>query len=276
MSGTPRLGGEIVSDLDRIAGRSIAVGSRSSTQVDSEMSSGCGPPLWGQRLSVVIPVYNEISTIDPLIRRVVAAAPDAQIIVVDDGSTDGTADLLRSRRWPANVCVVRHESGNRGKGAALRTAFARARRDVVVVQDADLEYDPADFAALVAPILDGRADVVFGSRFSGSGARRVLHFWHYCGNRILTMLSNVMTGLNLTDMEAGYKAFRLDVVKRLRLVESRFGCDPEIAAKVARLRLRVYEVGISYAGRTYSEGKKITWLDGLWVLWCIVRYGVSD
>jgi glycosyltransferase involved in cell wall biosynthesis len=193
--------------------------------------------------------------------------------VVDDGSTDGTAASLAPFSSDARVRLLRQPE-NAGKGAAVRRGFAAATGDLVVVQDADLEYDPRQLGKLIAPILDGRADVVFGSRFLGGEPHRVLFFWHMVGNRALTLLSNAVTNLNLTDMETCYKVFRADVLRRIRLEEDRFGFEPEVTAKVARLGVRIYEVGIGYSGRTYEEGKKIGWKDGVHALWCIVKYGL--
>ncbi len=225
------------------------------------------------KLSIVIPVYNEAATIREVLERVRATPFDKEVIVVDDGSTDGTRDLLRSLRFP-DVVVVLHER-NQGKGAALRTGFGRASGDVVIVQDADLEYDPADYPRLLKPIVEEKADVVYGSRFGGE-AHRVLFFWHYVGNRFLTTLSNMFTNLNLTDMETCYKVFRASLLKSLRLRANRFGFEPEFTAKVARLGCRVYEVPISYHGRGYDAGKKITWKDGFAAIGCIVRYRFFD
>lgn len=225
------------------------------------------------RLSVVIPVYNEERTILDVIERVRAAPFEKEIIVVDDGSTDRTRDILAGVRQP-EVTIVMHPR-NRGKGAALRTGFEKVTGDVVVVQDADLEYDPADYPRLVRPIQEGKADVVFGSRFGGE-THRVLLFWHYVGNRFLTTLSNVFTNLNLADMETGYKVFRADLLRRLRLRSNRFGFEPEFTAKVARLGCRIYEVHIAYHGRGYDSGKKITWKDGFAALFWIVRYRLFD
>ena len=223
------------------------------------------------KLSVVIPVYNEASTITELIDRVRAVGVDKEIIVVDDCSTDGTGDVLR--RLPASPdLVLRYHPVNRGKGAALRTGFAAAGGDVVVVQDADLEYDPSEYHKLLAPILDGRADVVYGSRFIGGECHRVLYFWHSVGNRFLTLLSNAVTNLNLTDMETCYKMFRREIIQSIDLEEDRFGFEPEVTAKIAEKRCRLYEVGISYSGRTYEEGKKIGWRDGFRAIWCIFKY----
>ena len=228
-------------------------------------------------LSVVIPVYNEGRTIGRLLEAVLAAPLPAgmerEVVIVDDASTDDTPHALEPFAADARIRVLR-QPGNRGKGAALRRGFEAAQGDVVVIQDADLEYDPQEYARLLAPILDGRADVVYGSRFMGGDAHRVLFFWHMVGNRMLTLLSNVTTNLNLTDMETCYKMFRREVLARLELREDRFGFEPEVTAKLARLRVRIYEVGISYSGRTYAEGKKIGWRDGLRALWCIVKYGV--
>jgi glycosyltransferase involved in cell wall biosynthesis len=224
-------------------------------------------------LSVVIPVYNEQPTIEALIRRVRAVTLDKEIVVVDDCSTDQTRAVLERLVERGEVRALFHDR-NRGKGAALRTGFAAARGDVVVVQDADLEYDPAEYPKLLQPIFDGRADVVYGSRFAGGESHRVLYYWHYVGNRLLTELSNMLTNLNLTDMETGYKAFRREVLHEIEIEESRFGFEPEITAKVARRRYRVYEVGISYSGRTYREGKKINWKDGVSALRCILKYNL--
>ncbi|HEV3024130.1 MAG TPA: glycosyltransferase family 2 protein, partial [Pirellulales bacterium] len=230
------------------------------------------PP--GFVLSVVVPVYNELATIEEVIRRVRASGVPTEIIVVDDGSTDGTRELLRRMTsGAADMKVIMHET-NLGKGSALRTGFAHASGDVVIVQDADLEYDPAEFEKLIQPIVDDLADVVFGSRFTGDN-QRVLYFWHSIGNKLLTLLSNSRTNLNLTDMETCYKAFRREIIQRIAptLREQRFGIEPELTAKVARMPgVRIYERPISYCGRTYAEGKKITWRDGFRALWCILWY----
>ena len=227
-----------------------------------------------KQLSVVIPCYNERTTLGPLLDRVRASGVgDLEIVVVDDCSTDGTRELLQSGLEKQADRVIYHER-NQGKGAALRTGFAAATGEIVLVQDADLEYDPREYPRLLRPILDGQADVVFGSRFSGGEAHRVLYFWHYLGNRFLTLLSNAMTNLNLTDMEVCYKAFRREVIERIRIEEDRFGFEPEITAKIAKLGCRVFEVGISYSGRTYGEGKKIGWRDGVRAVWCILKYNL--
>ena len=225
------------------------------------------------KVSVVIPAYNEIQTIDEILERVKAVPFDKEIVVVDDFSSDGTRERLRELAAGGSLKLIEHER-NRGKGAALRSGFEHASGDVVVVQDADLEYNPNDLVTVVEPILEGRADVVFGSRFIGSDAHRVLYFWHYVVNRGLTLLSNVMTNLNLTDMEVCYKAFRREILQKITIEEDRFGFEPEITAKVARLNARIYEVGISYAGRTYEEGKKIGWRDGLHALRCLLKYNL--
>jgi glycosyltransferase involved in cell wall biosynthesis len=222
---------------------------------------------------VVIPCFNEAATILDLLERV-RSAPVAskQIIVVDDGSTDGTRELLQGLRAD-DLTVLLHER-NRGKGAALATGFAAARGEICIVQDADLEYDPAEYPLVIGPIVQGKADVVFGSRFQGAAPHRVVYFWHRLGNGFLTLLSNMFTDLNLTDMETCYKAFRTEIIQAIRIREQRFGFEPEITAKLARRRFRIYEVGISYYGRTYDEGKKIGWRDGVRAIWCILKYNL--
>ena len=225
-------------------------------------------------LSVVIPCFNERDTIEQIAQAVLAAPiRDLEVIVVDDCSSDGTREILREKIEPRVKRVI-YQDRNRGKGAALRAGFAAATGDLVIVQDADLEYDPQDYPRLVEPILAGKADVVFGSRFSGGASVRVLYFWHYVGNRFLTTLSNMLTNINLSDMEVCYKVFRREVLQKLTIEEDRFGFEPEITAKVARLGCRIYEVGISYAGRTYREGKKIGWRDGVRAIWCILKYNL--
>jgi glycosyltransferase involved in cell wall biosynthesis len=229
------------------------------------------------KLSIVIPVYNEIKTLEQIIAKVLAVElPEgmvSELVLVDDCSTDGSRELLRRLADEHTDWQVVFQPENRGKGAALREGFGATTGDVVVIQDADLEYDPGDYPTLLAPILSGHADVVYGSRFIGGGPHRVVYFWHYVGNRFLTLLSNMMTDLNLTDMEVCYKVFRKEVLQGITISEERFGFEPEITAKVAHgKRWRIYEVPIAYYGRGYAEGKKITWRDGFWALWCIMKY----
>jgi glycosyltransferase involved in cell wall biosynthesis len=224
-------------------------------------------------LSVIIPVYNEAETIDAIVAAVAAIPVSKEIILVDDGSTDGSREKLQQLENEEGIVVLYHER-NQGKGAAIRTGVAAATRDLVIIQDADLEYDPREIPNLMQPILAGKADVVYGSRFMGGQPHRVLYFWHQVGNQLLTLLSNMFTNLNLTDMETCYKLFRREVIQGIEIEESRFGMEPEITAKVARGHWRIYEIGISYSGRTYDEGKKIGWKDGFQAIWCILKYNL--
>ena len=226
------------------------------------------------KLSVVIPVYNEKNTIKDLIRKVDSVISDKEIIIVDDYSTDGTREILKSLEDNNRYRIFFHDK-NMGKGAALRTGFKYVSGDIVIIQDADLEYDPREYEKLITPIIEGNADVVFGSRFL-AGPHRVLLFWHYLGNKFLTTLSNIFTNLNLTDMETCYKVFKKEVLNGINLKSNRFGFEPEFTVKIAKRRYRIYEVPISYFGRDYSEGKKITWKDGIIAIWCIIRYKVKD
>ena len=226
------------------------------------------------KLSVVIPVYNEKNTIKDLIRKVDGVNLDKEIIIVDDYSTDGTREILKSLENNDKYKFFFHDK-NMGKGAALRTGFKHVTGDIVIIQDADLEYDPNEYEKLIVPIIEGNADVVFGSRFL-TGQHRVLLFWHYLGNKLLTTLSNMFTNLNLTDMETCYKVFKKEVLNEINFKSNRFGFEPEFTVKVAKRRYRIYEVPISYFGRDYSEGKKITWKDGVIAIWCIIRYKLKD
>lgn len=224
------------------------------------------------KLSVVVPVYNERETIEKVYARIKGVDLDKEIVLVDDCSTDGTQEIIK-RLVDEHTKVFFHEK-NMGKGAALRTGFGKATGDILIIQDADMEYDPAEYAKLIKPILEGKADVVYGSRFAGGDYHRVLFFWHMIGNKFLTLLSNMFTNLNLTDMETCYKVLSREVYGKIRIEENRFGFEPEITAKVAKMGARIYEVGISYAGRSYEEGKKIGWKDGFSAIRCIVKYNL--
>ena len=235
------------------------------------------------KLSVLIPVYNEVNTLEEAVRRVRSVRLPKEIIVVDDGSTDGSRELLKrleTETKPLNDSLnqlkVHFQPMNQGKGAAIRSALSHVTGEIVIIQDADLEYDPQDYMRLLEPILSGKADVVFGTRFYGGGPHRVFFFWHYVGNQLLTLLSNILTNLNLTDMEVGYKVFKTEVLRHIEIKSNRFGFEPEITLKVAKQKCRVYEVPISYHGRTYAEGKKITWKDGFVTLYCLIRFWLRD
>jgi len=226
------------------------------------------------KLSIVIPCYNELATIEQILDAVRASPwPEQEIIVVDDFSRDGTRALLEGKLRTKVDRLVLHDR-NQGKGAALRTGIAHATGELVIIQDADLEYDPQQYPRILAPIVEGRADVVFGSRFMGAEPHRVLYFWHRMGNGLLTLLSNMFTNLNLTDMETCYKAFRREIIQKIKIEENRFGFEPEITAKVSRMGCRIFEVGISYYGRTYAEGKKISYKDGFRAIYCVVKYNL--
>jgi glycosyltransferase involved in cell wall biosynthesis len=223
-------------------------------------------------LSVVMPVYNEAATVEQAVTAVLAQPPVQELIIVDDGSRDGTREVLERLAKDAPRIHLIVQETNQGKGAALRKGFEQAVAPYIIVQDADLEYDPAEYFLLLSPLIAGRADAVFGSRFKGAYAQRVLYFWHSAGNKFLTFLSNMATNINLTDLETCYKVFRREIIQNIRLEEDRFGFEPEVTAKISRLGIRIYEVPISYYGRTYAEGKKIGWKDGLHAIWCIVKY----
>jgi glycosyltransferase involved in cell wall biosynthesis len=228
------------------------------------------------KLSVVMPVYNERATLREAIRRVLAMPIDIELLCVDDGSRDGSREILEELQLKHSQIRALLQPHNMGKGAALRRGIQEATGDFVIIQDADLEYDPSEYPQLLEPLIQGRADVVFGSRFLGNGPHRVLYFWHSVGNSILTLLSNCLTNINLSDMETCYKVFRREVIQSIPLEENRFGFEPEITVKVARRKLRIYEVGISYSGRTYEEGKKIGWKDGVRALYCLVKYSLKE
>jgi glycosyltransferase involved in cell wall biosynthesis len=226
------------------------------------------------KISIIIPCYNEKETVCNIVEAVRHSPyKDPEVIIVDDGSSDGTRELLKTKIGAMVEKILYHDV-NQGKGAALRTGIGAATGDVVIIQDADREYDPSEYQLLIDPILRNEADAVFGSRFRGGRPHRALYFWHSVGNRLLTLLSNMLTNLNLTDMETGYKAFRRELIQGITIEEDRFGFEPEITAKIAKLNCRVYEVGISYYGRTYAEGKKIEWKDGVWAIWCIIKYNL--
>ncbi len=233
------------------------------------------------KLSVIIQIFNETATLNHIVERVQSAPFEKEILLIDDGSTDGSSEQISRLSENDNITVFHHEV-NKGKGAAVRTGIEKATGDIILVQDADLEYDPKDYEKILAPFENDDADVVFGSRFIGGQAHRVLYFWHSVGNRILTIFSNVLSDLNLTDMEVCYKAFRSEVIQNIKLKEDRFGFEPEVTAKISRYRkengqrLRIYEVGITYFGREYAEGKKIGWRDGVSAVWCILKYNTWD
>jgi glycosyltransferase involved in cell wall biosynthesis len=228
------------------------------------------------KLSVVMPVYNEQGTAREAISRVLAVPLETELICIDDGSTDGSREILTELQASHPQIQVLLQPKNMGKGAALRRGIKNCTGDFIIIQDADLEYDPTDYPALLAPLIEGKADVVYGSRFLGAGPHRVLYFWHSVGNSVLTLISNVLTNMNMTDMETCYKVFRREILQSIPIEEDRFGFEPEITVKIAKRRLRVYEVGIRYWGRTYEEGKKINWKDGVRALWCLVKYTATE
>jgi|KBSMisStandDraft_5_1062788.scaffolds.fasta_scaffold158563_1 glycosyltransferase involved in cell wall biosynthesis len=228
------------------------------------------------KLSVIMPVYDEINSLRVVIERVLSVPLEVELICVDDGSTDGSREVLAELQTQHSNLRVLLQPKNMGKGAALRRGIQEATGDFLIIQDADLEYDPAEYSSLLDPLIQGKADVVYGSRFLGGGPHRVLYFWHSVGNRLLTMLSNCLTDINLSDMETCYKVFRREIVQAIPIEENRFGFEPEITVKVAKRRLRIYEVGISYWGRTYEEGKKIGWKDGVRCLWCLLKYSIKE
>ena len=227
------------------------------------------------KLSVVMPVYNEQATLREVVARVLAVPMEVELICVDDGSRDGSREILEELQIDHPQIRVMLQPKNMGKGAALRCGIQEATGDFIIIQDADLEYDPSDYPALLGPLIEGKADVVYGSRFLGSGPHRVLYFWHSVGNSILTLISNALTNMNMTDMETCYKVFRREILQSIPIEEDRFGFEPEITVKISKRRLRVYEVGIGYWGRTYEEGKKIGWRDGFRALWCLLKYSLT-
>jgi glycosyltransferase involved in cell wall biosynthesis len=228
------------------------------------------------KLSVVMPVYNERATLRQVIQRVLQAPFEIELVCVDDGSSDGSREILAELQTQHSQLHILLQPVNQGKGAALRRGIQEATGDYVLIQDADLEYDPTDYSKLLEPLVQGKADVVYGSRFLGSGPHRVLYFWHSVANWFLTFISNCLTNINLTDMETCYKVFRREIIQSIPLEEDRFGFEPEVTVKIAKRRLRIYEVGISYAGRTYEEGKKIGWKDGLRALWCLLKFSIQE